>query len=159
MKWAPILVLVFTMGTACEKEQVSPPVKEAPAVENLYEPRTKPSAAAANLKPIPDWAPSVILPVQGMTCEGCEMAINETLEKMDGVFRSGASHKDGNVKVHYDHEKTKPALFVNAINELGYRAHLLTGDPDLVKVKPQPVETLQGHEKVGKPMLDAQKAK
>lgn len=151
------LAMVFMLSVACSKESPStlPPAEApAPIAEKINEPKSKPMPIARSTSPIPDWAKSIILPVQGMTCAGCEQAINETLEKVDGIFRSEANHFNGNVKVHYDPAKTKPALMVNAINDLGYQADLFgKKDKDLKKVDRKPANEIQGHEKVGKDYL------
>ena len=86
-----------------------------------------------------------------MTCSGCEMAINEALEKNDGIFRSEANHFNANVKVHYDPKKVRPVDMVNTINELGYQADLfMQNHKDLKPVERKSTEALQGHDKLGK---------
>ena len=158
-KW---LFISLILGSSCSQEAPSavPPSKPpAPIAEKINEPKSKPMPVARSTSPIPDWATSIILPVRGMTCAGCEQAINETLEKNDGIFRSEANHYNGNVKVHYDPAKIKPAIMVNTINELGYQADLFgKKDKDLKPVKRKPAKEIQGHEKVGKKYLEKAKA-
>ena len=154
----------FLLIGACQQEAkkvVLPvgetaPVKEA---ENINEPKSKPMPIARSTAPIPDWAKSIILPVRGMTCSGCEMAINEALEKNEGIFRSEANHFNANVKVHYDPKKVRPVDMVNTINELGYHAELfMQKDKDLKPVDRKPTKELKGHEKVGQQYLEKSKA-
>ena len=93
--------------------------------------------------------------VDGMTCGGCEQAINEALEKQEGIFRSEASHLKGHVKVHYDAQKVKPAVMVNTVNALGYRANSSKPDPDIKPVEQKDAKDLKGHEMVGKKKLSS----
>ena len=156
-----VLSMVFMLSVACSSPSPSEPTTDAPpapVAEKINEPKSQPMPIARSTAPIPDWAKSIILPVQGMTCAGCEQAINEALENADGIFRSEANHYNGNVKVHYDPAKTKPALMVNAINELGYQADLFgKKDKDLKKVERKPANEIKGHEKVGKDYLEKAK--
>ena len=158
------VLLVFLVSGACqqEKKQTASKTEQVAPVqegENINEPKSKPMPIARSTSPIPDWAKSIILPVRGMTCTGCEMAINEALEKEEGIFRSEANHFNANVKVHYDPKKVRPVDMVNTINELGYHAELfMQKDKDLKPVERKPANELQGHEKVGKKYLEKSKA-
>lgn len=42
---------------------------------------------------------TLTLPVTGMTCSHCEARVVNALEKVDGITRAVASHKDANVTV------------------------------------------------------------
>ncbi len=150
--------LLFTV-LACQPDKpaaVPPPTPEP--VENINEPKSDPMPIARSKAPIPDWAKSIILPVRGMTCSGCEMAINEALEKNAGIFRSEANHFNANVKVHYDPKQVRPVDMVNAINELGYQADLfMQNHKDLKPVERKTTEALKGHETLGKKYLEKSK--
>ena len=65
---------------------------------------------------------TVVIDVEGMTCEGCSMTINQTLRKMRGIVSAEASFKDKNVKVVYDPQQITLAEIKQAINTLGYKA-------------------------------------
>ncbi len=65
---------------------------------------------------------TVVIDVEGMTCEGCSMTINQTLRKMRGIVSAEASFKDKNVKVVYDPKQITLAEIKQAINTLGYKA-------------------------------------
>lgn len=65
---------------------------------------------------------TAIIEVEGMTCEGCEPHINETLKKLKGVISAKASYKDKNVKVVYDPNQITLEKIKKAINEIGYVA-------------------------------------
>ncbi len=63
--------------------------------------------------------------VEGMTCSGCEAAIEIRLRKIDGVGSVEASHEKSSAVVHYDPAKVTPDRIVSAIEELGYKAKLV----------------------------------
>ena len=65
---------------------------------------------------------TVVIDVEGMSCEGCAMTINQTLRKMKGVVSAEASFKDKNVKVVYDPKQITLDEIKQAINALGYKA-------------------------------------
>lgn len=65
---------------------------------------------------------TVVIEVEGMTCEGCAMTINQTLRKMKGIVSAEGSFKDKNVKVVYDLKQTTLDEIKQAINALGYKA-------------------------------------
>jgi copper chaperone CopZ len=65
---------------------------------------------------------TVIIAVEGMTCEGCAAQINEELKKLKGVISAEASYKNKNVKVVYNPKLVTLEQIKKAINELGYVA-------------------------------------
>jgi len=65
---------------------------------------------------------SVVIQVEGMTCEGCAIHINETLKKLNGVVSAEASYPNKNVKVVYNPKQITLERIKNAINEIGYKA-------------------------------------
>lgn len=65
---------------------------------------------------------TVIIEVEGMTCEGCASHIDETLKKLKGVISAKASYKDKNVKVVYNPNQITLEKIKKAINEIGYVA-------------------------------------
>jgi len=64
------------------------------------------------------------IPVEGMTCSGCENFIKQTLESTDGVRQATASHIERVVQVSYDPARTSPEKIVEAINKTQYKAHM-----------------------------------
>jgi len=66
---------------------------------------------------------TVIIAVEGMTCEGCATQINEELKKLKGVISAEASYKNKNVKVVYNPKLVNLEQIKKAINELGYVAN------------------------------------
>lgn len=65
---------------------------------------------------------TVIIEVEGMTCEGCASHIDETLKKLKGVISGESSYKDKNVKVVYNPEQITLEKIKKAINDIGYVA-------------------------------------
>lgn len=61
------------------------------------------------------------LPVEGMTCGGCENAVKRAVGAMPGVEAVSASHADRQVVVTFDPGKTTPADIEGKIDKLGYR--------------------------------------
>jgi len=62
------------------------------------------------------------IPVEGMTCFTCEMAVQSAVKKLPGVSHATASAKNGNLAVAYDPAKVSLDEIVNAVNETGYQA-------------------------------------
>lgn len=65
---------------------------------------------------------TVIIAVEGMTCEGCATHINEELKKLKGVISAEASYKNKNVKVVYNPNQVTLEQIKKAINDIGYVA-------------------------------------
>jgi copper chaperone len=63
---------------------------------------------------------SVVLTVRGMKCGGCEANISEKLKAVDGVLSVKASHKDNEVGVEFDAEKTSLDDIEDTIIEAGF---------------------------------------
>ena len=60
------------------------------------------------------------LPVQGMSCSGCENAVTRVVSAMAGVMSVTASHVDAQVVVTYDPALVAPADITQKIGRLGY---------------------------------------
>lgn len=60
------------------------------------------------------------LNVKGMTCEGCENAIIRSLDRLDGVYSSDASHEDELVTINYDPDVVNLEQITEAITKTGY---------------------------------------
>jgi copper chaperone CopZ len=66
----------------------------------------------------------VVIPVEGMTCATCEIAVRHTLKRVDGVKSAHVSVATKTATVDYEVAKTNPEQLVAAINSTGYRASL-----------------------------------
>lgn len=62
-----------------------------------------------------------VLNVDGMTCAGCEMAIQGNVEKMAGVLSVKASHTDKTTVIEYDKTQTNTKEIEKVISETGYK--------------------------------------
>jgi len=64
----------------------------------------------------------ITIPVEGMTCFTCEIAVQSAVKKLPGVNQVKASAKNGTAMVSYDPAKSSLDDIVKAINETGYKA-------------------------------------
>lgn len=64
----------------------------------------------------------VAIPVDGMTCAACPVAIKTALKKLDGVKSAEASREKKQAEVVYDESKVTAEQLAEAINKLGYKA-------------------------------------
>lgn len=60
------------------------------------------------------------LQVTGMSCQHCQMTVEGTLEKLNGVSRVKAHLDTGRVEVDFDNAKISLDTIVKEIEELGY---------------------------------------
>jgi copper chaperone CopZ len=63
-------------------------------------------------------------PTEGMSCDGCERAIQAAVGKLDGVRAVKASRVQKRTDVTFDASRLRPEQIVAAINKLGYHAGL-----------------------------------
>lgn len=64
----------------------------------------------------------ISIPVEGMSCFTCEIAVQSAVKKLPGVYQVRASAKDKLAIVSYDPQKTNLDQIVAAINGTGYKA-------------------------------------
>ncbi len=85
MKKSAILFLTVLLAFACnsanKSENDTSAQQEEISVENLVE---------------------VVIPVHGMTCEGCENAVKKSIGSLEGIAEVSASHTDSIATVKYD---------------------------------------------------------
>ena len=62
----------------------------------------------------------VTIPVQGMTCEGCENAVKKSINSLEGVGEVTASHTDSIATVKYDKTSVTQEEIELKIAEAGY---------------------------------------
>lgn len=60
--------------------------------------------------------------IEGMTCTGCENAIQNKIKEFDGIYSVIASHEQGIATIEIDSTKADILKIEEAINELGYKA-------------------------------------
>lgn len=66
----------------------------------------------------------VVIPVEGLSCVTCEIAVRHGLRRIDGVKAMQVSAATKTATVDYEPAKTNPEQLVGAINSTGYRASL-----------------------------------
>jgi len=64
---------------------------------------------------------TVNIAVEGMTCEGCEKAITNSIMALDGINHTKVSHVEGNAVVEFDSAKTSLNEIKEAIIGTGYK--------------------------------------
>lgn len=67
---------------------------------------------------------TINLSVTGMHCGGCALAVQDALEKVDGVDAVTVDHKAGTAVVTYDQKKPDTGELLKAIREAGYSGGL-----------------------------------
>jgi copper chaperone CopZ len=64
----------------------------------------------------------ITMPVEGLTCVSCEIALEQSLTGVAGVKRVKASTEEQCVTIAYDAGRLSVSALVEAINKTGYRA-------------------------------------
>lgn len=64
---------------------------------------------------------TITMDVEGMTCNGCETAIENSIKNIDGVGSVKADHQRGMAEIGYDSTTTDHSAFVTAIESSGYK--------------------------------------
>lgn len=108
MKISFLIITVIFIAFACQNT----PKEE---VKQTEEPIQKEEIAKVNVQKLE-------LSIDGMTCTGCENAIQKTIDEFDGVYFSKANHIDGIAIIEIDSTKVDILKVEEAINELGYSA-------------------------------------
>jgi copper chaperone CopZ len=63
---------------------------------------------------------SITVSIEGMTCTGCEKAIENNIKAMEGVGRVKADHKKGIAQIEYDTTLVDASSFSSTIRSTGY---------------------------------------
>ncbi len=64
----------------------------------------------------------ITLDVQGMTCSGCEHAVESALKKIDGVAKAKADFTHDMAEVQFDPDIISVEQLVDAVNGTGFSA-------------------------------------
>ena len=59
--------------------------------------------------------------VNGMTCVGCEVTLEENISKIEGVVSVKASHTENKATIEFDSTKTDIEAITKTIKESGYK--------------------------------------
>jgi P-type Cu+ transporter len=60
--------------------------------------------------------------IQGMSCVGCAMTVDEAVENLPGVRSASTNYARQVAEVEYDEHKVNTQQIVKAIEEAGYKA-------------------------------------
>ena len=89
-----------------------------PSYSHIFFPNTNNNITVVNESSVTE----VKFYIEGMTCTGCEEAVNYTLNSKEGVISATSSYESGIAKIKYDNSKIKPEKLVQAIEEAaGYK--------------------------------------
>ena len=69
-------------------------------------------------------ASRVTLRIDGMTCGSCAAAVKVKLERLDGVREARVDFDEKRARVFYNPREVTPRQMIEAIEDLGYRAHV-----------------------------------
>jgi mercuric ion transport protein len=59
--------------------------------------------------------------ISGMTCTSCEVHVSHKVSKLEGVFSTNVSYKNGNARIEYDPRLTNEMEIKKAIAATGYK--------------------------------------
>jgi copper chaperone len=66
--------------------------------------------------------PRIEIPVEGMTCEGCERTVQSALGALEGVRTADADHEAKRVRVSFDADQVDEQRLREAIAGAGYES-------------------------------------
>jgi copper chaperone CopZ len=79
---------------------------------------------------------TITLAVEGMSCEGCENTVKQSVEKVPGIASAKASYKDKEVVIAFDSTQARVNDISTAITSVGYEVKGVKPTVDKVS-KPQ----------------------
>jgi copper chaperone CopZ len=65
-------------------------------------------------------AQTLLLTIQGMSCDHCARSIERKLASTPGVTKASVDLEATRATVEYDADLVKPSVLANAVRELGY---------------------------------------
>ncbi|MCH9698867.1 MAG: cation transporter [Gammaproteobacteria bacterium] len=64
---------------------------------------------------------TIVLNVTGMKCGGCESAVKQSLESLDGIEKAVPNHKLSKVEIAYSTTRVDVEQMKSAVETLGYK--------------------------------------
>ena len=64
----------------------------------------------------------VTIPVEGLTCATCSLAVHRALKKMNGVKKIEPGPQENEAVITYDAARVTPGQMVQAIDKIGFKA-------------------------------------
>ncbi len=126
-----LVVLYFKEGAEIDKELISKKVKEAGFTprELIIEGESRPVAGQADaLK-----GEKIRLYIKGMACDGCVARVEAALSKVDCVKEVSVSLANNEATVLCAGDEKDREKLVAAVNELGFKAKLISQDKENTK--------------------------
>ena len=80
------------------------------------------SPGSTQQQAVADGLTRVVIPVEGMSCATCEIAVRRALVRVPGVKDARVSVGTKTAQVDFDPKRTTAADLVSAINATGYQA-------------------------------------
>ncbi|KAM6057179.1 copper-transporting ATPase 1 isoform 2-T3 [Theristicus caerulescens] len=77
-------------------------------------------------------AKSIVIGVEGMTCNSCVQTIEQHVGRMNGIHNIKVSLEDKNAVIIYDSKLQTPAMLQEAIYDMGFDATLVDSNPQPV---------------------------
>lgn len=84
-------------------------------------------APQASVNKAVDSTAVVILNIDGMDCKACAAGIEGSLANIKGVRKARVDFESGKATVEYDDMIVKPTVFVDRVNESGFKATIEKG--------------------------------
>lgn len=92
-------------------------------------------SAEGNLK-------QVTLKVEGMTCATCPVTVKAALKRLPGAINADVSFKEAKAVVSYQEGKVTVEQMIKAVEDAGYKAHLINDEGKQYKVVKQTTRRL-----------------
>ncbi len=67
---------------------------------------------------------SVVLEIEGMTCNACASGLEQSLADVKGVREASVQYEEERANIVYDPETVSPEVFVRLVQEAGYKARV-----------------------------------
>jgi copper chaperone CopZ len=106
--------IVSALDSQPEKPEINQP--NAVVTENQFENNVETSAVESESQN----RKTIVIAVEGMTCEGCASQLNVALKRLKGVIAAEANYPEKNVKVVYNPKQVTVERIKKAIYDAGY---------------------------------------
>ncbi len=104
--------------SALERQQQQPTEINQPNA--VTENQTENNVEASALESVSQNRKTIVIGVEGMTCEGCAAQLNTALKRLKGVIAAEANYPEKNVKVIYNPKQVTVERIKKAIYGAGY---------------------------------------
>ncbi len=95
-----------------------------PSYSHIFYPENKNKTVVVD----DDMIRTLHLDISGMTCESCNLHLEHTAQKYDGVLKADADYKTGSLDLTINTDKTSIEKIINGINKTGYKVVAIKTD-------------------------------